>query len=367
MLKTFKFALFLLVLAIPSISFAQSSVYNSNYSMEPRSFKMAGTVFFDANGNGIHDGEERVYAQSAGALCGSSIFISGLAVRIEYPGFSKEYSISGCGTRGDGVFYETDPIAEGTAISATLVTPSGYKSTWSKTQTLTVQSEQYLSFAVTEFKPEFKITYPNGGEKIEKGATIKIRWKADEYAAVNLILYKGTNCEIGYNGNTVCGYAVNARPTPPTAIAVNVPNTGSYDWKLPSNLVDGKDYRIAIQDPNNLPKIDQSDKVFAIYAPVKKLITPKFTVCKSDSNCANKLIATCGKGSFQIKTGGTSTITVNGKNKQGYCVVQLQHQSLNKAESYLKLNAAYYIPSTVKSRSDLTTYIQKINSNVKAD
>lgn len=354
----------MLILAIPSASFAQSAIYN-NYSIEPRSFKIFGTVIFDTDGDGIHDIEEASYAQSAGVLCGNSIFIPGLAVRIEYSGFSKDYPVSGCGTRGNGIFYETDPIQEGITITATLITPAGYKSTWNKTQIMTVQSEQYLFFAVA--KSEFKITSPNGGEKIEKGTTIKIRWKADEYANVNLILYKGTNCEVGIDGSTVCGRTVSVHPTPPTAIAVNVPNTGSYDWKLPSNLVLGSDYRIAIQDPNNLPKIDQSDKAFTVLAPAKKTIAPKFTVCKSNLNCTNKLIAACAKGSFQMQSGGTSTVTVNGKNKQGYCAMQLQYQSASKTESYLKLNATYYVPSAVKSRSDLTAYIQKINSNIKAD
>ena len=358
-LSIFKLAtasLFTFMILLPSISAAQSA----DYTVTPRSFVVAGTVFFDANGNGIHDVMENVYAQSAGPVCRNSISIPGLAVRIEYAGFSKDYPLIGCGTRGDGVFYESDPILEDTAISATLVSPYGYKSTWSKTQTLTVQSGQYLSFAVTEYKPEFKTIYPNGGEKIEKGKTITIRWKADEYANINLILYKGTTCEAGIDASTVCGRVVDLYPAAPTAIAINVANTGSYDWKVPSNLADGSDYRIAIQDPKNLPKIDQSDKVFTIFS-AKRLAAPKFTACKSNLQCASTLIAACNKGSFQSKVGGTSIFTVNGKSKNGYCLIQLQHQLTSKTDK-LKLSATYYIPSTVKSYGDLIAHINKVNT-----
>lgn len=354
-------AMLLSLLMVPAIS----ASYDTVYAAETRSFIVAGTVFFDADGDGIHDMGENIYAQLAGLACGNSISIPGLAVRIEYPGFSKDYPVSGCGTRGSGVFYETDPIPEGTAIIATLLTPSGYKSTWQKIQTITVQSEQYLSFAVTEFRPEFKITAPNGGEKIEKGATVKIRWNADEQSYINLILYKGVNCEMGINGSVVCGQVVNVHQSVPAAIAVKLPNTGSYDWKVPSNLEGGSDYRVAIQDPNNLPKIDQSDSAFTIISPAKKLPVPKFTACKFDRQCADQLVASCNKGSFQIKPGRMTTVTVNGKNKNGSCLVRLQYQNSSKT-AQLKLSATYYIPSEIKSYSDLISHINNVNT-IRAD
>jgi hypothetical protein len=105
---------------------------------------------------------------------------------------------------------------------------------------------------------------PNGGEKWEKGKTYIIRWSSS-LSKVNLILYKGFNCSYSsVISKNVCGNVFDLSPTPPTFIAVDVPNTGSYNWTIPSIIPDGNDYRIAVQNPSNLPYIDQSDEAFSI-------------------------------------------------------------------------------------------------------
>lgn len=157
----------------------------------------------------------------------------------------------------------------GTAVSiASIVVPNLPPGTYP----VSVQVGSYLTnsvnFTITSAgsaTPILTVLSPNGGEKWIKGSIYSIKWSATNLGNVNLILYKGNNCSYSsvINGQ-VCGYVYPLAPTPPTAIAVNVPNTGSFSWTLPSSLPDGDDYRVAVQNPNYLPFIDQSDAPFSI-------------------------------------------------------------------------------------------------------
>lgn len=116
--------------------------------------------------------------------------------------------------------------------------------------------------------PSITVLSPNGGEQWEIGKTYQIKWSAPLLNLVNILLYKGNNCSLNsVTSKQVCGNVVNFSQTPPTALAVNMPNTGLYSWIVPSFLTTGEDYRIAIQNPDNLPFIDQSDASFSIIAP----------------------------------------------------------------------------------------------------
>jgi hypothetical protein len=51
---------------------------------EEPSFRIAGTVFFDENGNGLHDAEEKTWIRSAGTTCENTVRVSGLKILISY-------------------------------------------------------------------------------------------------------------------------------------------------------------------------------------------------------------------------------------------------------------------------------------------
>jgi hypothetical protein len=73
---------------------------------EEPSFRIAGTVFFDENGNGLHDAEEKTWIRSAGAACENTVRVPGLKILISYPGFNKQYLLSVCKYKGsEGMFY----------------------------------------------------------------------------------------------------------------------------------------------------------------------------------------------------------------------------------------------------------------------
>lgn len=107
---------------------------------------------------------------------------------------------------------------------------------------------------------------PNGGENLVMDHSYNILWKtAANNDRVDLILYKGNNCSTGIKSDIqVCGNVYDVNSAPPTAIATDIPNTGSYAWIVPITLPTGSDYRIAVQSTNNLSYIAQSQGAFTI-------------------------------------------------------------------------------------------------------
>ncbi|MFA5993673.1 MAG: Ser-Thr-rich GPI-anchored membrane family protein [Parcubacteria group bacterium] len=102
---------------------------------------------------------------------------------------------------------------------------------------------------------------PNGGEIWKKGEAHEITWSTEKIASdkINIILYKGNNCSLNnITGKQICGWAYSP------ALALEVPNTGQYTWTISTSLTNGNDYRMAIQNPNNLPFTLQSDASFSI-------------------------------------------------------------------------------------------------------
>lgn len=112
-----------------------------------------------------------------------------------------------------------------------------------------------LNFTVVN---PISVISPNGGEKWIKEKSYLIKWSAPDLSKVNVILYKGSGCDAStVIGKQVCG-------TVYMNLATNIPNNGELLWKISSDLLDGSDYRVAVQNPNNLPFIDQSDNPFSI-------------------------------------------------------------------------------------------------------
>lgn len=115
----------------------------------------------------------------------------------------------------------------------------------------------------------FDIISPNGGEKLVRGAFYTVNWSVYGLNSVNLLLYKGNNCSFSsITGKQVCGMIGEGSGVSieQARIALNIPNTGSYNWMIPSDLPVGNDYRVSVQNPDYLPFIDQSDQPFEILA-----------------------------------------------------------------------------------------------------
>lgn len=232
------------------------------------SFVIAGSVFFDANGNGIHDNEEKTWIRSGGKVCKETTNVPNVKILISYPGFTKQYPVSTCNYKGsEGSYFVTDPIPTGTTITASVIAPRLWRTTWPDPVTHVIAGENYLNFALTKdaaMKSSLTVLLPNGGEKLKKGARYKIRWQASGVSRVNVLLYKGNECSKSVSGKQICGKVVALSPKPPTALALNVPNRGWLYWTVPETLEAGNDYRIAIQDPRALPYVDQSNRGFSV-------------------------------------------------------------------------------------------------------
>ncbi len=136
--------------------------------------------------------------------------------------------------------------------------------------------------------PLLKVLSPNGGEKVNKGEIYNIKWESNisESGYVVIALYKGNACMSKPGGSfNLCGIDVNMRVGEHTSI--RVPNTGSYEWKVSTQIPDGNDYYIAVgshEVGNPSPGlhwllVDSSNAPFSIMNPPQdnyklKIITP---------------------------------------------------------------------------------------------
>lgn len=95
------------------------------------------------------------------------------------------------------------------------------------------------------YSKSIKVLYPNGGEVFYNNSSIFIRWDSD---AVNekviIVLYKKG---IKY-----------------FTISKGCENTGNYLWKIPSNFVTDKNFRLRIRLLSDLSINDFSDRDFSI-------------------------------------------------------------------------------------------------------
>ncbi|HIJ72958.1 MAG TPA: hypothetical protein HPP83_02545 [Candidatus Hydrogenedentes bacterium] len=96
-----------------------------------------------------------------------------------------------------------------------------------------------------------ELTYPNGGERLSRGAAETITWIATDAGkainSVSIILTKGGNVA--------------------QTIAVAVDNTGAHQWTVPADTDPGADYQIQIADVANPAVHDSSDDYFAVSCP----------------------------------------------------------------------------------------------------
>lgn len=90
-----------------------------------------------------------------------------------------------------------------------------------------------------------KVMYPNGGEKLQAGQTVSIKWQSrGVQGPVVIVLYKkGIKHKV---------------------IARQAPNRGVFSWRIPRNVPKGNDFRIRIRSLKNLAVNDFSDRNFTI-------------------------------------------------------------------------------------------------------
>jgi hypothetical protein len=101
----------------------------------------------------------------------------------------------------------------------------------------------------TMVPPFITLTFPGGGEVLQRGVPYFIRWKDNLAESVNIELYK--------NGALV------------TTLATNVPSNGAYQWQPGLSVVPGSDYAIKISSSTNSTLSYVSDSPFSIIDPPK--------------------------------------------------------------------------------------------------
>lgn len=90
-----------------------------------------------------------------------------------------------------------------------------------------------------------RVVYPNGGEVLKIGSTVRVRWNAAPPGGnVVLVLYK--------------------KGIKHSVISKKTPDTGLFTWTIPPNIPQGTDYRIRIRLAENLSVNDFSDRDFTI-------------------------------------------------------------------------------------------------------
>jgi len=152
-----------LVLFVAGVSFSYATA-----STGPTSFFISGTVFYDQNGNGLHDSNETGYISSARSCRGGKI-VPGTKIKVTAEkGSSRKisyYALNYCGNRtrapfsGFGVYYNTKTYSIGTKLTLELMPPSGWKSTWPNPIVLANgEAQGYADFAMAEDLP---IVQPN--------------------------------------------------------------------------------------------------------------------------------------------------------------------------------------------------------------
>jgi hypothetical protein len=106
----------------------------------------------------------------------------------------------------------------------------------------------YFTLSGAPTQPSITVTAPNGGEQWQKGSSQSVKWNSNNVPYVSVLLNKGQN--------TV------------KILADTIANQGFYQWNIPSDLLDGNDYRIRItQSGMPISLYDDSDAPFSITAP----------------------------------------------------------------------------------------------------
>ena len=142
------------------------------------------------------------------------------------------------------------------ADGATYGAGANYRVQVQSRENAAVRDRSNGNFAIAS-GPFIRVIYPNGGERIGLPATLRIRWEASPSIASVKLMGK----------DPIQTYPVEAP----------VPNTGSFELALDESPLDGRQYKLRIEDAANPAVFDESDGVFELYhigPPVIRVIKP---------------------------------------------------------------------------------------------
>jgi hypothetical protein len=125
-----------------------------------------------------------------------------------------------------------------------------------KSPSLTDVTVKYTTFD-SPLVPVVRVTSPNGGEDWMKDRHYPITWTAEgEFGDRPISLYYSTNNGVAW-----------------TLIAANLPNNGTYDWKVPPVTTADAMVKVVATDLDRDVRFDTSDMTFAIDPPPPSLIS----------------------------------------------------------------------------------------------
>ncbi len=124
--------------------------------------------------------------------------------------------------------------------------------------------------------PTVKVIFPNGGEKITEGTTVRVRYSAAGANSVDIKLWSAS--------------------MPTLDLATNQPAQGYYEWKVKAFAGYNTDYAIGVRAKNaNGSAYDVSDTYI-------KIIRPSATTTTTSMNLATSSVATTQKDSSKVFT-----------------------------------------------------------------
>ncbi|HOK81057.1 MAG TPA: lectin like domain-containing protein, partial [bacterium] len=185
-----------------------------------------------------------------------------------------------------------------------------------------------------------ELTSPNSGEIWEQGSRQTIRWNYSSSLSGNVKL------ELMKNERVVSIIA--------SGISIGTGGTGFYNWKIPTTISTGDDYKIRITSISNPVITDTSDATFSI-------IAGKITVSHPGSGIK------FSKGTSQIiqwtasgNTGSYIKVELLKSNNFVSTIASSASAGINGRGSYV-----WYIPSTIAAGDDYSIRVSsKINSSI---
>jgi nitrous oxidase accessory protein NosD len=109
-------------------------------------------------------------------------------------------------------------------------------------------SNEESAYNWDDVHPTVAVVYPNGGEALEVGDTIRVEWIATDNRRVDSV-------SVYYSDDAGDSYAL---------LAHGWPADSSYEWIVPSSLSDSCLVRVVAYDPALLTGVDESDSLFSI-------------------------------------------------------------------------------------------------------
>jgi hypothetical protein len=177
------------------------------------------------------------------------------------------------------------------------------------------------------------VTSPNGGERLVKGSTYRIKWNSNGAPNVNITLRHG-----------------NVTPNDSSGIiATNIVNQGYYDWIVPENLAPADYYYIGVWHSTN-GFGDLSDAAFSILAAST---TPQDSFAISASAGPGGSISPAGIVSVSRGNGQTFLITADARYQIANVVVDGASQGAQTSYTFSNVAAAHSISVTFAQTSEI--------------